>query len=418
MKDIINRIKEVVQDNKVIIGVSTGPDSSVLLDLTMKTLKKEQIVVAHINHKVRAQADIEEDYLKHFCEDNNLTFRVSYLPKVESNFEEEARDFRYEFFRELCKEYNTKYIMLAHHANDNLETIIMRFLHKSYVKGYAGMEEIAHTGDFIYFRPLLYISKDDIISYADKNNIKYFLDHTNYEHDHLRNRIRLDIIPLLEKENPKLVDAVNYYSKQILALNELLEEKISDFTARYIYSDESTIKINLHEFNKLNDDLKYQIFFRTLRRYGLSITNIKELLKKIASSKSRIVENNGKFTFIKEYNSLIFTTLDLENEFYLEISKEGIYDLPNGGNINVSKNICVYSFDNISVCYNIDNLPIIVRTRKDNDYLIRTDKANQSFKQTLSNYYTNKKTPYIKRCLNLLVCKDSQVLVILGEKFK
>ena len=115
---------------------------------------------------------------------------------------------------------NADYLITAHHADDNLETIIMRLLKSSSLKGYAGIEELINKDNYYIFRPLLENSKAEIIEYAEKNNIFYYQDDSNYSDDYTRNRIRKYITPILLEENPNLYEAISYYNKTILSANE------------------------------------------------------------------------------------------------------------------------------------------------------------------------------------------------------
>ena len=163
MENVILNIRNKIKDDIVVVACSTGVDSCVLLDLCLKSLDKTQIVVAHVNHGVRKASDVEEEYIKSFCEVHDLKLEVSHLCFEDlSNFESIARSKRYAFFESVSIKYNAKYILLAHHANDNLETMLMRFIKQSSLKGYAGIEEESFFKNLILFRPLLKISRLEI----------------------------------------------------------------------------------------------------------------------------------------------------------------------------------------------------------------------------------------------------------------
>jgi tRNA(Ile)-lysidine synthase len=131
MNNIINNITNKIKDQKVIIACSTGVDSCVLLDLCMKAIPNEQIIVAHVNHGVREESKEEESYIKSFCDSHNLILEVAHLTfTTDVNFESNARAYRYNFFTATAEKYQAQYILLAHHANDNLETMLMRLMKK------------------------------------------------------------------------------------------------------------------------------------------------------------------------------------------------------------------------------------------------------------------------------------------------
>mgnify|MGYP004664031113 FL=1 len=424
MEKIINNLRDKIGNNKVVIACSTGVDSSVLLDITKKALKKEQIIIAHVNHGVRKESNDEETYIRQIAKMENIKLYVEHLDKITNNFEEEARNKRYQFFVSIAKKNNASYILLAHHANDNLETIIMRFLKSSSLKGYAGIEEETFKEGIIIYRPLLKVCKKDIYVYAKLNNIKYFEDETNKENNHFRNRIRNNIVPLLEKENPNLYEAVSYYSSSLLGANSLLEKEIQTFIKEEIQNyDETTIYFSIASLKSKSDYLQKEILFRITKKHGLSISAIEEIMKLLTNEKNKIITKiTNTLTVIKEYGTCYLTKNDIFcPPFYLEITKEGTYILPNEKKITVDRNICYFTTKNKQLCYNINNLPIVIRSRQNGDTIKRTAKCKQTgqekiYTQKISDILTNKKIPTIEREQVLLLVEKSEVKAILGLK--
>lgn len=423
MNNIISNIKNKVKNQKVIIACSTGVDSCVLLDLCMKALPNEQLIVAHVNHGVRDESKEEENYIKEFCKKYNLTLEVEHLTfSTDSNFESNARKYRYNFFMKLSEKYNVSYILLAHHANDNLETMLMRFIKKSSLKGYAGIEEETQYKNIILYRPLLKVSRLEIEQYANNNNIKFFNDCTNLELDHLRNRIRLEIVPLLLAENPNLIDAVNYYNESILGAANLLEDKVDEFINTYVTKNDQGISFRVNDLLKHNDYLVKEILFSLLKPYELSISMINEIIKTIKSKKDKtITQIKENLNLIKEYGKCLFTNELLNpTSFTLKISECGTYLLPNNITFTVSKNNCYYTAGNKVVCYNITSMPLLIRPREDGDR-IRRKRVNKVTKevhyytQKVSDVLTNKKISYLDRLNTLVVTNEqNEVLIILG----
>ena len=146
----------------------------------MKAIPNEQIIVAHVNHGVREESKEEESYIKSFCDSHNLILEVDHLTfTTDVNFESNARAYRYNFFTATAEKYQAQYILLAHHANDNLETMLMRFMKKSSLKGYAGIEEETKYRNLILYRPLLKVSRLEIEQYANNNNINETIKNIN-----------------------------------------------------------------------------------------------------------------------------------------------------------------------------------------------------------------------------------------------
>lgn len=415
MKNILKEVKEELKNYKVVVACSTGVDSMTLLTLVMQVCKHDNIVVAHVNHKKRLQSDQEEIYIKTFCEANNLKYYIKHLDHIDTgNFQSLAREKRYEFFDEVVKSENAKYLLLAHHADDNIETILMRLLKSSSLKGYAGIEKKTYYHNYYIYRPFLDIPKLRIQEYANNTNIKYYEDDSNQTLDYTRNRIRHLIVPILLEENPNLYEAVSYYSKTLLSANNIIENNEISFIENKIVTNningEISHTINIDDLLSLDDFMQKQILFRLLRKYNLSHKCIEEIIKKIKSQKSSIVsEITPKLALIKEHKRIIFTESSIKPlNFNITINGEGIYDLPNGRKIEISKNNCNFFTTNDVLCYNIQDLPIIIRTRVVKDKIQNT---------LVSDYLTKLKLPYmIKKDILLLCDRKNNVIAVLGHK--
>lgn len=420
LKESIKLIKEKLNNKKVLLACSTGVDSMVLLDLLLKHANNCQIIISHINHQKRKQSILEEEYITKYCEEKNIKCYVKKLEHYEEgNFQEWARIQRYEFFEEIIRKEGIDYLLTAHHADDNLETIIMRLLKSSSLKGYAGIEKEIKKENYSILRPLLDHSKNEIITYAKKNNIFYYQDESNFSDDYTRNRIRKYITPILLEENPNLYQAINYYSQTILDANQLLEKEKVSFIKNHVLvknnNELEIIEFNISEYLKLSDYLRVQVLFRILRKYSLSRTCIDDIIKQILSSKNKIVKKiNNHLSMIKEYGYIQFVNSTLEEDaFSLEIYEEGIYNIGDNIKIEVNKNSCNFITPNGNLWYNIKGLPITIRKRKNGDKII-TKMGTIS----ISDYLTNKKVPYLKRRNILLLCEKDNVIAILGYVIK
>ena len=226
---LVNKIK-LNKDSKIVIGVSTGPDSMCLLNilLNLQEKLKFKIIVAHVNHKKRVESDEEEQFLEDYCRKKNLVFEKMILDnKYKGNFEAYARKKRYMFFEELMHKYQANILMTAHHGDDLVETILMKLTRGSNLKGYQGISLITKKNNYQIIRPLLYVTKDDINKYLCDNNIPFFIDKTNNCDDYTRNRYRHHVLNFFKSENRdvhlkflkfenRLEEANNYIEKNTL----------------------------------------------------------------------------------------------------------------------------------------------------------------------------------------------------------
>ncbi len=408
---LLKNMQQQLNNQTVVLAISTGIDSMVLLDIVQK-LKNVKIVVAHVNHHRREQSNEEQEFILKYCENNNIKCFVEELYFNDTkNFQEAARIKRYQFFEKVIKMEQAQYLLTAHHAVDNLETILIRLIKSSSHKGYAGIEKIQKHNDYYIYRPLLNLTKQDIYDYQKQNNIKFFNDESNDQDDYLRNRIRHNIIPEMEKENPSLYKAIEIYQQHILETNKLLFEKINSFINNEVLAQNNIISFKQQSFLELSNYLQEQVLFEILKKYNLSKTLIEELIDQIKSNKNTIINNiSTNLTMIKEYGYIKFGKLSKIDSFSLTISTDGTYFLPNNTKIIVDKNISYFETENNKMCYNIKDLPITIRTRVDGDKILVNNKL-----KNLSDYLTNNKISHFVRESLLVVTNNLNQVIYLIE---
>ena len=214
----------------VLLAVSGGKDSMTMLDLFnyFKYELKLNLVVCHFNHSLRDDADRDEKFVKTQCEKYGLKFYskkedvLLYSNENKLSTEEGARFLRYKFFDEVKRIENLEYIATAHNKNDLAETVIMRILRGTGINGLIGIQ--SERGDLI--RPILNFSRDEIEKYIEENNIPFVEDKTNFEELYLRNKIRLNLFPILKNEyNPRILDAISRLSNIAFYYGNLIKKK-------------------------------------------------------------------------------------------------------------------------------------------------------------------------------------------------
>ena len=378
MNVVYNFLKNEIFPNNnyiIVIGNSSGPDSMALSNIIEELSKKKniKIICAHVNHNLRRQSKEEEKFLEKYCLEKNIIFEHMTIKKYgDDNFHNEARKIRYNFFEEIVKKYKANYLMTAHHADDLMETILMRLTRGSSLKGYAGFSKIVDKGTYKLIRPLIYVTKKQIEEYDDNNNIKYYIDKSNLKTKYTRNRYRKAVLPFLKKEDP------NVHEKFIKFSNLLLEcDRYIDEEAAKIYKKICDNKIlYINEYNKATPLLKYKVLCKYLENQYLddliiiNDSHIKILENLINSDKKNSFINlPNNIVVYKEYDKLeIRKEKDIDNNYIIELNN--YVKLPNGHIIEkISK---IDSNDN-SVCRLLKSeikLPLYIRTRKDGDRIV------------------------------------------------
>lgn len=411
--NLLQEIQTQLNNQTIVLAVSTGIDSMVMLDLIQK-VNNVKIIVAHVNHHRRNQSDEEQQYIINYCKNFKIKCYVEELFFEDTkNFQETARIKRYEFFERIITQENANYLLTAHHATDNLETILIRLIKSSSHKGYAGIEQLQKHNNYYIYRPLLKLTKQDIYDYQKEYNIKFYNDESNDHDDYLRNRIRHNIIPEMEKENPSLYKAIEIYQEHMLETNKILFEQINSFINNEVSAQNNIISFKQDSFLLLSDYLQEQVLFEIIKKYNLSKTLIEELITQIKTNKSTIINNiSNELTMIKEYGLIKFGKVSKIKDICLVIEKDGTYFINDNIKIIMDKNICYFETENCKMCYNIKDLPVTIRTRQDGDKIL----INGQLKN-LSDYLTNQKiSHFVRKKLLVLTNSLNQVIYLIEEK--
>jgi tRNA(Ile)-lysidine synthase len=234
--------------DKIVVGVSGGPDSLCLLHV-LKDLCEDygcSLYAAHLNHKFRGEAaDADAVFVGEICREWGVpafieTFDVpAYIEESGLSPEEAGREIRYKLFERVCLEVGGNKIAVAQNLNDHIETILMRFMRGSGIDGLKGIEAV--RGNII--RPLLEIERCRIEEYCSENGLTPRLDKTNLEPIYHRNKVRLELIPYIEKNfNPNIMMALNRFSIQVKDENDFLEaEAASELRAVAVNFDDRVV---------------------------------------------------------------------------------------------------------------------------------------------------------------------------------
>lgn len=205
--------------SRILVAVSGGVDSMVLLqllELVQATESEVMLAVAHVNHQLREESAEEEAYLRGYCEKRGIPLYIRRWESLPvSGMEEAAREFRYAFFQELMQDHYFDTLMTAHHADDQLETMLMKMMRDGNVQTAGGMRKRRAFGGGRLVRPLLDIPKEALIAYAKAHEIHYYEDATNYLPQVQRNRVRQRIVPPMKEENPQLLAHFGNLAQQL-----------------------------------------------------------------------------------------------------------------------------------------------------------------------------------------------------------
>jgi tRNA(Ile)-lysidine synthase len=218
---------------KIVIGVSGGPDSLALLHylLAEKETQRLSLAVAHVDHMFRGQESYEDAmFVKEFCEQSAIPFEMTRVNVSEimgssgKSSQIAAREVRYEFFLKIMEKYEYPFLALAHHGDDQIETMLMRFTRGSTGVARAGIPFSRPFEKGTIFRPFLGLERADVLDYCQRHNLSPRIDPSNEKSIYSRNRFRKEVIPFLKKENPHVHEHFQRFSDELKSDEIFLQE--------------------------------------------------------------------------------------------------------------------------------------------------------------------------------------------------
>lgn len=254
-------------------GVSGGPDSicllNILYELNRQGYLNFKIFVAHINHGLRKNAIIDQNFVNDYCNRKNIPFFVKKVDvnkiakKENRGLEETGRKIRYDFFEEVSKQNDANKIAIAHNLNDNAETIIMNIIRGSGISGLKGIEPIRNNR---YIRPLIEIDRTEIEEYCKEKKLNPRIDESNLENNYTRNKIRNICIPYLKKEfNPNILINLNRLGEIAREETNYINKLVLEAYKKVLIAKTDTqIIFSLKEFNNLDIVIKKKLIINTI----------------------------------------------------------------------------------------------------------------------------------------------------------
>ena len=408
-------------DKRIGVATSGGVDSMVLLSV-MVALRDEyhyHLYMLHCNHHVRSESEEEARYLKDYASKNDIIFLYKdlYLDLTHS-YEAEAHDKRYAFFKDMGEEYQLDDILLGHHVEDNLESILIRIGRGSGLKGYLGLPFKLQKDNIVYLRPLLEVRKDVLLEYSQTYHVTYFHDKTNDDDESLRNRLRHYVLPaLLDNDIDKGLERYQYVlSNSYIEIQKIIQGFVDRTNENHCFSKQ--------ELLRYSDFLKEEILYKIIKdSQDITTYHMHEVMKELGSHKpyyqiklgDYILDIQNDIVYIKNniQNNIKNMLDNKHNSFTLiptcEIKEYGEYVLNDNLSLIVSKKVNLDMPKINYLWYNINELPIIVRGRQEGDTI--TDKSGtHKLKSILINAHATPKEK--QECVVLE--KNGQVLAVLG----
>ena len=370
-------------DKYYIIGVSGGPDSMALLD--MMRIKQLKLVVIHINYHHRDTALRDQLIVERYCQKYQIKlFVFDYQNTDKGNFQDNARVYRYQKFKEICDLYDTKEILIAHQLDDLVETYYLQKYRGSIPRIY-GLTYKIDFGSYYIYRPLLKYTKEELINYLENKNIEYGIDESNLSDDYIRNQIRHQKIDFMTKEEKLAI-----YS-QLEKINQENENKRNHYL-KYIHNNE----INYVDYLNIEDK---EYLLRLLFNFQPSLKQIKDIIKQL--NKDNLIYKIKDQYLIKEYGKI----------YLIDMPKDYQYQFDNVKTFTCPYFKIVTSGDKFhSATVTKDDFPITIRNFREHDEIkmrYGTKKINRFF---IDNKIPHKERYYWPIVLN----SKGEIILVVG----
>lgn len=367
--------------DKILVGLSGGPDSVFLLTVIGKLKNKLEITLgaAHLNHCIRGEeADRDEIFSKKLCADLKIDYYskkadIPLISKAKKISEESAgRQERYAFFNELCKKYGFNKIAVAHNMNDSVETILINMIRGCSLNGLEGISPI--NGNVI--RPIIETERQTIEKYLSDNGIDYCIDSTNNGNDYTRNKIRHMIMPVMTDINSSAVKTIFRNSLTVKDDNAFMDRYAKDLNC--IQLIDGDIAIDKKRFDIQSTAIKRRILLLAFKSFFGNLLNIEQKHIDILCGKLNTGEKYdmpSNLTVYISYDKIFLKnkTEKVNTVSQMQIYPNGRFDISDGYTLETSliektddfnEHGCIYiDFDKVSGS-------LTVRKRKDGDRMI------------------------------------------------
>lgn len=429
-------LKKKLIDNgdSILVALSGGADSVFLLEFLLKYKRRFNMEIAafHLNHNLRGkEANIDEQFCKNFTAQKRIPFFSSsknvklFAKRKRMSIEEAGRELRYGELLKIAKTHNYTKIATAHNADDNAETVLLNLIKGTGIKGLSGIPERREK----IIRPILVLSKKEILDYLHNKKIKYRTDSSNIENEYQRNYLRNEIIPLIKnKLNPQFDSAVFRTSEIIRGYTSLIDEQIKIAVKKTVTYKKQKLIINLIQLEETDVRLYGDVLRKTVRKYfneELESKNISELLKLIKAQTGREINFPNGIVAVKERDSIIIYLKKREVKNIIQVDiKIGEEKQFEGKSVSISTiNRNKLSF------YNTINKEYISADKNKSSFILRRWKDGDRFyplgmknSKKLSDFLTEQKISSSEKKEQLVLTNSGIIVWVVGiridERYK
>ena len=400
VKEFIEKEDLFSKQDKILVALSGGADS-VALTRILITLGYH-CEAAHCNFELRGEeSDRDEDFVRNFCRSLNIKCHSihfetrRYAAQQSISIEMAARELRYNWFSKICEESDCQVVAVAHHKDDSVETMLLNLIRGTGINGLLGIRP--KNGNVV--RPLLCASRQEVVAYLHRMNQTYVTDSTNLEDEYTRNKIRLNLLPLMEEINPSVKDGLVKTSSYLNDISKVYQQAIKESIDRIFITPEKEISIE----KLMNEPAPQALLFEVLSPLGFNSTQVEEVYgslngqpgKRFISSQWQVVKDRDlllieKVKTANDKPQIIFEEVLLTKEFVIPKDKN-------------------------TACFDANKFKGVISIRKweKGDYFIP---FGMKGKKLVSDFMTDSKFSLLKKEQQWVLSCNDQIAWLIGER--
>ena len=403
---------------KVLVALSGGADSVALLRMLIRI--GYDCYAVHCNFHLRGEeSNRDEDFVTELCRSLDVAFEVlhfdteAYAAEHKVSIEMAARELRYREFERIRESRSLSAIAVAHHQDDAVETLLLNLIRGAGINGLTGMR--VKNGYVV--RPLLCLSRDEVVEYLDRLGQSYVTDSTNLTDEYARNKVRLGLIPLMQEINPAAKENIAQAAAHLADAATIYNKVIADTASRVVTPVGSGVDVDIHAI--LDSQAPQAQFFEILHPYGFNSRQIADIYRSLSGESGRMFYAE-EYMALKDRNLLcIRLREDADHEALYTLPQEGMLELPDGTHLIVTRitpdaswrmpkesNVCVLDASRITS-------PLVVRHPQEGD---RIHPFGMRGSKLLSDLYTDLKMSRIDRAKQWLLCHDADIVWAIGTR--
>jgi tRNA(Ile)-lysidine synthase len=412
-------LKNLPKTNKYLVAVSGGMDSMALVHAMHNVGYTFQ--VAHCNYQLRgADSDADQELVRAFCIKYQIPFHakrfdtMAIIGQQKVGIQEGARQIRYQYFAELCNTNQLHAVVTAHHAGDQIETILMNICRGTGLDGLTGIKVKNTIDDLLVIRPLLNLEKKNIQQYIIENNIDYREDASNAKQDYLRNQMRLSVIPAIEKADARFAKTMQNNIENWTNVNTIYQAHVSKTLNKAMSQRGQEMVLHINAFRKLA--VMEQWIYEALKPYQFSYAQCQEVYKIIDAPNGKFVANE-KYRVVKQNDLLIITSAEKQQSTFIIIEKSDqevqtkdfvlqINQLQLDVKISDNTNIALLDASKIEY-------PLVLRKWKEGDYFYPLGMAK---KKKVARFLIDNKVPLLQKEKTYVLVSGDKIIWIVGMR--